>query len=307
MGALQRVTHKSFTWVHIPEPTQADLQYLARKYHFHSLDLEDCLSEHERPKVEQYDNYLFVLVHFPLFNKRTKHVDSDELNFFVGKDFLVTVNGASLDNVSEVFQRCKKSQRVREMYMEQGSGHLLYEIISMLFDDAFPLVDRINADVRQIESALFEKGQSARDLLYEIMILKRQIINLRRIILPHRSVMLVLEDKAKYFISEQLEVYFDDIVDKIEKLWGNLEATKEFIESLQDTNESIISHATNNTIKILTLISVILMPLTFLASLYGMNVQLPFQDEEVFFVSLVIVMAIIVTTMAIIFKIKRWV
>jgi magnesium transporter len=283
MATVQKVKFKSFVWIHIPDPTEDDIRYLERKYKFHSLDLEDCLSEHERPKVEEYDDYLFILMHFPILRKRTKHVASDELDFFVGKDFLITVNGNRLDNVSDIFEQCKRSKKARQFFMEKGSGYLLYTIISTLFDDVFPYIDRINADVRQIEHALFENGHNAKDLLYDIMVLKRQIINLRRVILPHRSVMLVLEDKAKYFISESLEIYFDDIVDKIEKLWGNLEASKEFVDSLQETNESIISHTTNNIMKILTVISVILLPLTFITGLYGMNVRLPYATDQTVF------------------------
>ena len=306
MAAVQRVKYGSFTWINIPNPTEDDLRYLKRKYKFHALDLEDCLSEHERPKVEEYDDYLFVLMHFPILRKRLKSVDSDELDFFVGKDFLITLNGNKLDNVSEIFEKCKKSQKSRKFFMEKGSGYLLYTIVSTLFDDVFPFIDRINADVRQIEHSLFESGHNAKDLLYDIMVLKRQIINLRRIILPQRSVMLILEDKAKYFISESLEVYFDDVVDKIEKLWSNLEASKEFVESLQETNESIISHTTNNIMKILTVISVILLPLTFITGLYGMNVNLPYASNETVFLSIVAVMIVIALVMMVFFKFKKW-
>ena len=306
MAVVQRIKYGSFTWINIPEPTEDDLRYLKRKYKFHTLDLEDCLSEHERPKVEEYDDYLFVLMHFPVLRKRSKSVDSDELDFFVGKDFLITLNGSKLDNVPEIFEKCKKSKKSRKFFMEKGSGYLLYTIVSTLFDDVFPFIDRINADVRQIEHSLFENGHNAKDLLYDIMVLKRQIINLRRIILPQRSVMLILEDKAKYFISESLEVYFDDVVDKIEKLWSNLEASKEFVESLQETNESIISHTTNNIMKILTVISVVLLPLTFITGLYGMNVKLPYAGSEVMFLSIILAMMVIAVVMMIFFKFKKW-
>lgn len=306
MAAVQQVKFKSFVWVHIPDPTEDDIRYLKNEYQFHSLDLEDCLSEHERPKVEEYDNYIFVLMHFPALKKRTKFIELDELDFFVGKNFLVTLNGPKLDTITEIFDQCKKSAKARKFFMEKGSGHLLYNIVSMLFDEAFPFIDRINADVRQIEHLLFENGHNAKNLLYEIMILKRQIINLRRIILPQRSLMLVLEDKVKYFISESLEIYFDDIVDKVEKLWGNLEATKEFVESLQETNESIISHTTNNIIKTLTVISVILLPLTFIASLYGMNVDLPFQESGSAFALVLVSMLVIALVMMIFFRFKKW-
>jgi len=306
MAQIQQVKFKSFVWINIPEPTPEDIEFLKKKYSFHALDLEDCLSENERPKIEEYEKYLFALMHFPVFNRRNKHYNYEEIDFFLGKNFIVTLNGEKLDVLQDIFAECKKSVKARKEYMANGSGYLLYIIVSKLFDECFPYIDKINSNVRKLETEVFENGRSARDLLYDIMILKRQVINLRRIILPHRSVMLVLEDKAKYFIAESLEVYFDDVVDKIERLWSNLEATKEFLESLQETNESIISHTTNNVMKTLTVISVVILPLTFITGLYGMNVRLPYANQEGVFLSILLVMLVIVLVMMAAFKMKRW-
>jgi magnesium transporter len=306
MPPIQQVKFKSFVWINIPEPSVDDIEILRKKYAFHALDLEDCLSENERPKVEENDKYLFVLLHFPVFDKRTKSYSYEEINFFLGKNFLVTLNGERLDVMQDIFNECKNSVKSRKEFMAKGVGYLLYRLISRQFDEIFPYVDRINSNVRSLETAVFESTSSARGLLYEIMILKRQVINLRRIILPHRSVMVVLEDKAKYFLTDSLEAYFDDVVDKIERLWSNLEGTKEFLGSLQETNESIISHNTNNVMKTLTVISVIMLPLTFITGLFGMNVNLPYATADGSFVSIIIAMLVIVFAMVAAFKLKKW-
>ena len=124
---------------------------------------------------------------------------------------------------------------------------------------------------------------------------------------PQRGVVAQIEHKNKKFLPHSLEVYFDDAVDKIEKIWSSLENMKELIESLQDTNESIISHTTNNVIKILTVFSVVMLPLTFLTGLYGMNVALPGAESGAIFMVLTGVMIGIVLTMLGFFKYKRWI
>jgi len=295
---------KNFTWVNVNNPTETELNRLKRKYKFHHLDLEDCMSETQRPKIDDYDKYLFLIIHVPVRNRK-KHLTSNEIDIFIGQNFVVTVHR---DNniIKQVFSACKKSKKMKEEYMDKGSGYFLYMIIDDLFESAFPLLDICNKQMNELEVEVFERNYS-RDRLREILGLKKDIINFRRIIIPQRAIIAQLEHKNKKFLPEKLDVYFDDTVDKIEKMWNNLENLQELVASLQETNESIISHNTNNIIKILTIFSVIMLPLTFITGFYGMNIDtLPYADTEVSLAVIVGIMVTIAVVMISYFRYRRW-
>ena len=297
---------KDFTWVSINGPNEKAVQYLKKTYKFHHLDLEDCLSEiHQRPKIDDYEDYLFMILHVPVRQGAKKQLKTSELYIFIGQNFVITLHHNN-PIISKVFETCRKKKRIKEEYMEKGTGYFLYMIIDDLFEAGFPLLDDLGKHLNELEMEVFDEDYS-RDRLKEILLFKKDIINFRRIIMPQRAIIAQLEHKNKKFLPEKLDVYFDDIVDKIEKIWNNLENLQELVSSLQETNESIISHNTNNVIKILTLFSVVMLPLTFITGFYGMNIQtLPYAGNPQ---SLTIIAAILVgiaVTMIGFFKYKKW-
>lgn len=301
------VQHGPLQWIHIADIEESKLHELAVKYNFHDLDIEDCLSETERPKIDEYTDYMFVVLHMPLYHKLKDRFSTVEINIFIGDNYLITVTESDFRVLNELFEKAQASDEFRMEYMSRGSGFLLYHLTSTLFDSCFPLVDKVGAKGRRIEKDLFE-GKVVQDMLYDIMAMKRQLITLRRIVHPHRSLILTLEHKHKRFLTQQLEVYFDDVVDKIEKIWISLETLKEVADALQDANEALVSHNTNNVIKILTVFSVTMLPLTFVTGLYGMNVALPGTAENgVAFWEIVTALVSIVVIMLGFFRWKKWV
>ncbi len=295
-----------FTWVSINKPDEKAITYLKKTYKFHHLDLEDCLSEiHQRPKIDDYEDYLFIILHSPEKRSTRKPLKTSEIYIFIGQNFVITLHHNN-QIIKKVFESCKKKKKIKEEYMEKGTGYFLYMIIDDLFEAGFPLLNDLSKHLNDLEIEVFDEEHS-RDRLKDILVLKKDIINFRRIIMPERAIIAQLEHKNKKFLPEKLDVYFDDIVDKIEKIWNNLENLQELIASLQETNESIISHNTNNVIKILTLFSVVMLPLTFITGFYGMNIHtLPFAEDTN---SLVIISGIIIGIAVIMigyFKYKRW-
>lgn len=303
---MEAIKYQKTQWIDIIHPHDEDLEYLQKKFKFHELDLEDCVSETERPKIDQYKEYVFMVLHFPVYNKRQNRFMVAELNIFLGKNFLVTLHDEILPPHVEFREKLKESLKLRKQYLAKGTAYLLYELISEIFDYCFPLIDKVNANIRAIEKEMFDTDR-VRNLLKDILIVKRNIITLRRIILPQRPVIAALEHKGNKFTSSDLEVYFDDVVDKIEKLWSNLETEKEVIEALQDTNESIISHNTNDIVRILTFFSAIMLPLTFITGVYGMNILLPFMQSTHAFWYIVGMMILVVACMLGIFKWNKWI
>lgn len=302
------INFENHEWVNIVKPNEEDILNLKKKYRFHTLDLEDCLSESQRSKIDEYEKYLFIVLHFPYYNRRTRHIATEQVNIFIGQNYLITLHDGYLDELNNIFEKCKKSQKTRKLFFGSNTGYLLYSIVSKLFSSSFSITDKIQVSLKKIEQAIFESAH-VKDQLFDIMVNKKNIITLRKILMPQRTVIAALEHKQKRFLPEDLEIYFDDVVDQIEKLWNILETQKEVIESLEDTNESLLSHKINNTMRILTVFSVIMLPLTFLTGLFGMNVQLPFTtalESIQHFWSIIISMICIVLVMIGIFKWNKW-
>jgi magnesium transporter len=307
---LQTIKYRKNKWINIEQPTKEELQLLSKKYKFHELDLEDCLQETQRPKIDEYGKYLFIILQFPVYNKRHHRFDTEQLNVFIGQDYLITIHQGKLKALNEIVETCKSSLKSRKIFFGEkaGTGYLLYEIISVLFNAIFPITDKIQLSIKTIEDEIFE-SKRAKDELFNIMILKKNIITLRKILLPQRSVVAALEHKQKRFLPEDLVIYFDDIVDQIESLWNILGTQKEIVESLEDTNESLLSHNINLTMRTLTVFSAIMLPLTFLTGLFGMNVKLPFADALIKidnFWYIIWLMIGVVIVMFGLFKWKKW-
>ncbi|MBU1992591.1 magnesium/cobalt transporter CorA [Patescibacteria group bacterium] len=305
MAKVERTQHTGYTWTHIEDPDERAMENLRKRHKFHHLDMEDCLSEIQRPKIDEYENYLFIVLHLPVETGRDGRVAQSEVNVFIGQDYLITINKGN-KYLREIFENCKKRKKRKEEFMAKGNGYLLYKIVDELHSSCFPLLDHLSKTINEMEKGAFDI-QNQKDMLADILVTKKNLINFRRIITPQRTLIAQLEHKNKKFLPENLEVYFDDVVDKIEKIWSNLENLTELAESLQDTNESLISHNINNVMKVLTIFSVIMLPLTFLTGLYGMNLEtLPFASSNLSFLIVTGMMVGVAVIMLAFFKYKKW-
>lgn len=302
---MRSLTHKGVTWHDDPAPTEQVLSELQKTYGFHELDIEDCLSEHERPKVEEYDTYLFLVFHIPYRTRKTGRIIKEEVNIFMGQDFFVTLHRGKIPILDRLWNDLESSDTLREEYLQHGTGFFLYELMRHFFEDVFPLVDSIRKELRRMEEVLFESEEEV-DLLRDIMNVKRNIISMRSILLPQRTLIATLEHKNKKFVPDELALYFDDILDAIERQWALLDTAKEMIDALQDTHESWLTHKTNAVIQILTIFSVTMLPLTFITGLYGMNVALPFGSHPNAFFIVVAMMGGILVAMLTYFARKHW-
>ena len=294
------------TWIHIDAPTTEEATLLADRFGWHPLDIEDVLSKRQRPKIDEYadEGYLFVVLHFPVYDKTIQRLNAGELDAFIGQDYLVTLPAVELLPVTRLFRRCEEDEELRTQLFSKGSGRLLYEVLDDLFDYCFPILDKIGHKLDSLEDALFE--ERAEDVVRDISNVKQEIISYRKIIKPERSTLRLLERRVERFLPEELELYFDDIVDASERIWDMLDNYKEVVEALEDTNESVISHRQNRILLVLTLVSVILLPLTLITGLFGMNVRFPgFDTARAFWIICGSMVAITVSLIAF-FRAKRW-
>jgi magnesium transporter len=222
---------------------------------------------------------------------------------------LITLHDGELKILKKFVKRYSESAKLRREVMSKGMGFLLYEILDGLFDEHFPMIDQMEKRMDTLERDVFSLKVGQKDMLRDILGLKKDLITFERTIGPLRAVIPQLEYKNDKFIPEGLEVYFDDIVDKVEKIWATLSNQREVVTLLQDTNEAVISHTTNNVIKILTVFSVIMLPITFITGFFGMNVQFPanigLHDLSYIWVSAG--MLGVVVLMLLFFKLKKWI
>jgi magnesium transporter len=292
------------TWVHVDEPTPEEAAIRAERFGFHELDVEDVLSKRQRPKIDEYEDYLFVVLHFPFYDKAIQRLNAAELDVFIGKDFLITLPNVELHPVTYLFRRCGEDPDLREELFAKGSGYLLYHVLDDLFDYCFPILDKIGHKLDRIEDEMYE-GRSE-EVVRDLSNAKQEIIAYRKIIKPERSTLRGLERYTQQFLPEELELYYDDIVDAAERIWDLLDNYKEVVEALEQTNESVISHKQGHVLSVLTVIATIVLPLTFIASIFGMNVGIPGEGSTAAFWVLVGAMLALGAGMYGYFRWKRW-
>ncbi len=294
------------TWVNVVAPDLDTAQVLAERFGWHPLDVEDIVSKRQRPKVDDYeeDQYLFAVLHFPSFDKAVQRLNAAELDVFIGQDYLVTLPTRELLPVTRLFARCESDEAYREQLFAKGSGRLLYEVLDDLFDYCFPILDKIGHKLDRIEDEMF--AGAAEDVVRDLSNVKQEIISYRKVIKPERSTLRVLERRVNRFLPEELELYFDDINDAVERIWDQLDNYKEVVEALEQTNESVISHRQNDVLRLLTLISVTMLPLTLLTGIFGMNVVYPGEGTTTAFWVLLGALVVTLAGMVGFFRWKRW-
>ena len=303
---LAELHSNGLTWAHVDAPSQEEAEALAERFGWHALDVEDVLSKRQRPKIDDYaeEGYLFAVLHFPVYDKSIGRLNSGELDLFIGPDYLVTLPAVELLPVTRLFRRCEEDRAFCEQLFSKGSGRLLYEVLDDLFDYCFPILDKIGHKLDTIEDEMFEGA--ADEVVRDISNVKQEIISYRKIIRPERATLRTLERLVERFLPEELELYFDDIVDAAERIWDYLDNYKEVVEALEDTNESVIAHRQNDVLRILTVFSVVLLPLTLVTGFFGMNVHFPGFGTIWAFWTIFVGMAVMLIGLLAFFRLKRW-
>lgn len=304
---IEVLIHGRITWTNIERPTPQDMETLRQNYpYFHPLDLEDCLSRIERPKIDEYDDYLFVIMQFPVFDASSRISRPGEVDIFIGKGYLVTVHDGDLWPITSLFDACQSDEGMREKHMGRGASRLMHDVIDRLVDYCFPILYKVEANIREIEEDIFT--DQVPGVVRELSWVRRDIIALQRIVKPQMAILANLEQEDRPFIREDLDVYFDDVLDHLRKAWDMLQDQRDVIEGLDDTANTLTSYRLGEIMKILTIISVILLPLTLLSGIYGMNIALPLDEHSPYsFIIIVSLMALLAAGMIFYFRKKRWI
>ena len=302
---LESLTWGDLTWVNIEQATEKETKYLSENYPFHPLDLDDCLSRIQRPKIDEYKDYLFLVFHFPVFSKEVRVTTPSQVSVFIGQNYLITLHKGELKPLVKLFKECQIDEESRQENFSQGPGYLLYRIIDRLVDYCLPILNKIGDNIEEAEDRIF--SDRMRGAIKEISALRRDVISFRRIIWPMRAVVGSLEPRVRRFTKTDLAAYFGDMVDHVDKIWDGLDEYKEIIEGLNDTHDSLANNRTNAIMRILTIVATIFFPITLIASIWGMNIPLPFQHSSYSLLYIILIMVGIISGMLYFFRRQHWI
>ncbi|MBN2614291.1 MAG: magnesium transporter CorA family protein [Bacteroidales bacterium] len=290
-------------WHNISIPSEQDLNHLDSHFHFHTLDLEDCRQSNQRPKIDVYEDYYFLILHFPNFDKQNRFIKPKEVKIFWGEDFIITV-GKSHWAVENLFEDAKQQENRGEAFEVGTSDALLYVILEKLMTQTVYLLRKVGLELELINRELFSNRPET--IIERLSITRKNIIMLNTMLKPQLRVFNQFESGNIEGFADNMEDYWGNILDYYNKMWDMTEDYGELIEGLSVTFDSMQTNKTNEIMKILTLISSVVLPLTFLTGLYGMNVHLPLQDQDAAFWFLTGFMVVLVIVMVAYFKKKHW-
>jgi len=274
---IENIQGKKFNWIDLQNPDRNEIEKLSEQYNFNALNIEDCMTRFELPKLDSYDDHFFVILHFPPLSQKMGNSRNSQLSIFVGKDFIVTIHQGDLKPLVELVETCKTNldQQRKEKILEKSSGELLHEIIDMLVDDLLHTSRKIIANLDEIEDRVFDE---TKPVARSIALLRREINRLRRIVNSLKKFVLEIAKNVKKFSEredEELALYFDDIIDHIDKVIETLEESRETMEIYKDTDFVLSTEKTNKVLGLLTIIFTLAIPSTVIGTFYGMNINLP--------------------------------
>ncbi len=299
----------NLSWINIINAKEKEIGYLKSKYKFKELDLNDSYAQQyaQRPKFHQRNNYFFLILQFPYYDKNKREIVAEEIDFFVTKHEIITVHKNNLEPIVTFFNECKKNKFVSEQYLGIDNAALLYEIIIRLQYYTYPILDHISVDIQNIERNIF--ADKERQMVNEILYIKRNILNIRKIMEAHKNVMQkIVKENIKFFPTQKQSIYYEHIIEHTKDIWGIMEGQKDMIEALENTNATLVSFKLSDIMRILTIFSVVLIPLTLLASIFGMNTvhAMPFIDSPYGFWLVIGIMFLLMLGMLSFFKSKKW-
>ncbi len=274
---IETIQGEKFVWIDLQNPDRDDVEKLAKKYNFNALNIEDCMTKFELPKLDSYDDHFFVILHFPPLAQKTGILKNSQLSIFIGKNFLVTVHQGDLKPLVELVDICKTNsdEQRKNRLLGKSSGLLVHEIIDVLVDDLLHTSRKIIANLDEIEDRVFDE---VKPVARNIAIFRREINRLRRIANPLKKFVLEIAKNVKRFSErddDELSLYYDDVIDHIDKVIETLEESRETMEIYKDTDFVLSTEKTNKVLGMLTIIFTLAIPSTVIGTFYGMNVNLP--------------------------------
>lgn len=264
-GGLELAEGDGPLWLDLTAPSDAELAYLARRFGFHALALEDCAHLDQRAKLEEYDDHLFLVQHSFACASPVWELEVRELHAFLGRDYLVTVHDTPIPALDAVFDRAVSSPQVAA----RGPDFWLYLVTDRVTDGHFSILDDLADAIESLEDEIL--ANPTRKSIEAIFALKRTLVSLRKIISPTRDVLAALCKRGDPRVGERTALYFRDVYDHLVRVVEAIEADRDLLGNALDAYLSMSANRTNDIVKQLTIFSVIFLPLTFITGFFGQN------------------------------------
>ena len=295
-------SEKGALWLDIVAPGKEEMDVLEKVFELHPVSLEDCITTNTRPKIEQFEKYMFIVMHAAATTPRAQRVRTIELNICLGKNYIITIHQETIQGVETVIERTQKNPSV----MAKGPDNLLHLVIDSLVDNYMPVLDAMDYKISNIETQVLENP--TQKTLNNIFAVKKDIMYLRRFIGPQRDTVNFLSRENFQFINPKRRAYFRDVYDNMIFINDTIDTYRDVTTSAFDAYLTTISNRTNDIMKVLTIIATIMMPLTLITGIYGMNfTEMPLLRWEWGFLSISVVMLLLGIGMLAYFKKKDWI
>jgi len=289
-------------WIDIKEQSEVEMAVLSERFRFHPLTLEDCLHFDQRPKVEEYEDYLFVVLHaFACSDEKACDIEPKEVHLFLGREnYLITVHTSDVAAIDAMWKRAAGDGALAA----RGADFLLYLVSDAIVDGNFPLLDLITERLEAIEDSVLERHDPAD--LARIFELKRTLVLMRKVLSPERDVFALLSKRTDPRISEKTALYFRDVYDHLVRIYEAIDTARDLLGNALDAYLSMASSRTNEIVKRLTLLSAVFLPLTFVTGFFGQNFEhLPFHSNALMYGMVACCLAI-PSVMVFVFKRSGW-
>lgn len=303
---MKVITHEDITWIDISNPSQKNIEYIRENFNVHPLAIEEFVTPTYRARATKYSNCLFMTIHIPLFDSVKRTTYASEIDILLTKTHLVTGHQKDIYQLDSFFENLKKSEGKRRTYMIHSTAHLLYEIFKILTESCFPRLDHVTRHIDEIQEGIF--NGSERQMVREISVVKRDILNFRRTLMPQRSIIESIIAQPNGVVPNNIKPYYHDLIGTNIRLWNDLESAKETIASLEKTNNSLLSEKINKRMHIITVFSVLWIPITIYLSFFSLNVaNMPLRDHPLALLIHIAAMGVISAITFLIFKKASWI
>ncbi len=300
---MKQTTFNNVTWVDILGLSEKQANELKQELGLASSVHRELLTKQNRSKIEEYDNYIFIVLHFPVHNKETRATKPVELDFIVTPSRVITFQQQAIPALETFFETCDDHDDMKITYF-RSAGYLLFSLLDKLIDSSMPMLDHLHEKIDKIEDQIF-KGIE-KDMLYEIAIVKNDVIDFRRAVKPQKSIYEILTKKAGRFFGHEVDHLTPEITGSNIRVWNTLENLKELIESLEETNNSLLSYKLSHIMKTLTIVSFITFPLSLIVAIFSMDVRLPFLRSPYNWFGNVAFIVLAVAGLTSYFRKKKW-
>ncbi|ASV11461.1 MULTISPECIES: magnesium/cobalt transporter CorA [Leptospira] len=298
---LEWLCTKGLVWIDLDSTEVEDMDFLARGCNFHPLAIEDCINKNQRPKLDEYGSYLFIVLHRFQYDIEKKILRNNEIHIFFNEKFVVTVHQNEEPSIEQLRGRCMTHGNP----LSRGTDQILYMLFDHTVDSNFPILDKMSEEIVRIESQILV-NQDSQQTIAGILFLKRNLTRIRRILSPQREIVNSLIRRDNSFLSPKIQIYFRDVYDHLSRIYETIDMDRDLLGNTMDAYFSVISQRTNDIVKRLTLINLIFMPLTFLTGFFGMNfTTIPYENAPLLYVTIGL-MYLIPIGMIFWFRKKHW-